>query len=90
MAVVDDDDDATDEDSDLIPESAALPPLTAVAEYERLRSTTLADARVGLLHGRMPLPEKQAVMDAFRAGEIWTCSSRRPSSRSASTCRTPP
>lgn len=68
--VVDDDDDATDEDSDLIPESAALPPLTAVAEYERLRSTTLADARVGLLHGRMPLPEKQAVMDAFRAGEI--------------------
>ena len=67
---VDDDDDATDEDSDLIPESAALPPLTAVAEYERLCSTTLADARVGLLHGRMPLPEKQAVMDAFRAGEI--------------------
>ena len=66
----DDDDDAMDEDSDLIPESAALPPLTAVAEYERLRSTTLADARVGLLHGRMPLPEKQAVMDAFRAGEI--------------------
>ena len=67
---LDDDDDAGDEDSDLIPESAALPPLTAVAEYERLRSTTLADARVGLLHGRMPLPEKQAVMDAFRAGEI--------------------
>ena len=67
---VDEDDDATDEDSDLIPESAALPPLTAVAEYERLRSTTLADARVGLLHGRMPLPEKQAVMDAFRAGEL--------------------
>ena len=66
---VDDDDDATDEDSDLIPEPAALPPLTAVAEYERLRSTTLADARVGLLHGRMSLPEKQAVMDAFRAGE---------------------
>ena len=67
---VDDDDDATDEDSDLIPESAALPPLTAVAEYERLRSTTLADARVGLLHGRMPLPEKQAVMDAFRSGDL--------------------
>ena len=67
---VDDDDDATDEDSDLIPESAALPPLTAVAEYERLRSTTLAGVRVGLLHGRMPLPEKQAVMDAFRAGDV--------------------
>ncbi len=67
---IDDDDDATDEDSDLIPESVALPPLTAVAEYERLRSTTLVDVRVGLLHGRMPLLEKQAVMDAFRAGEI--------------------
>ncbi len=67
---VDDDDDATDEDSDLIPESAALPPLTAVAEYERLRTATLAEARVGLLHGRMPLPEKQAVMDAFRSGEL--------------------
>ena len=69
----DDDDDAggeADENSDVVPESATLPPLTAVAEYERLRSTTLADARVGLLHGRMPLPEKQAVMDAFRAGEI--------------------
>ncbi len=71
---VDDDDDAAgdeaNENSDVVPESAALPPLTAVAEYERLRSTSLADARVGLLHGRMPLTEKQAVMDAFRAGEI--------------------
>ena len=67
---VDDDDDAMNEDSDVIPESAALPPLAAVTEYERLRSTTLADARVALLHGRMPMPEKQAVMDSFRAGEI--------------------
>ena len=70
----DDDDDATgdeaNENSDVVPQSAALAPLTAVAEYERLRSTTLAGVRVGLLHGRMPLPEKQAVMDAFRAGEI--------------------
>lgn len=69
----DDDDSAGDEaneTSDLVPEQAALPPLTAVAGYERLRSTTLAGARVGLLHGRMPLQEKQAVMDAFRAGEV--------------------
>ena len=62
--------DEVDENSDVVPESAALPPLTAVAEYERLRSTTLVGARVGLLHGRMPLPEKQAVMDAFREGEL--------------------
>ncbi len=71
---LEDDDDAAGDDvnenSDVVPEPASLPPLTAVAEYERLRATTLADARVGLLHGRMPLPEKQAVMDGFRAGEI--------------------
>ena len=51
--------DANNEDSDLAPEPVALPPLTAVAEYERLRSTTLSGVRVGLLHGRMPLAEKQ-------------------------------
>ena len=45
-------------------------PLSAVSEYERLRSTSLVGVRVGLLHGRMPLPEKQAVMDAFRNGEV--------------------
>ena len=69
----DDDDtggDEANENSDVAPESAALPPLGAVAEYERLRSTTLVGVRVALLHGRMPLPEKQAVMDAFRNGEI--------------------
>ena len=70
FSATDDDDDASDEDSDLVPESAALPPLSAVTEYERLRSTSLAGVRVGLLHGRMPLPEKQAVMDAFRSGEL--------------------
>ena len=59
-----------DENSDAAPESAAPPPLAAVPEWERLRATSLASVRVGLLHGRMPLPEKQAVMDEFRAGRI--------------------
>ena len=62
--------DANNEDSDVAPEPVTLPPLTAVAEYERLRSTTLSGVRVGLLHGRMPLAEKQGVMDAFRNGKV--------------------
>ena len=72
-AAYDDDDangDEVNENSDHVPEPGALPPLAAVAEYERLRSTTLASVRTALLHGRMPLPEKQAVMDAFRNGEV--------------------
>lgn len=63
-------DDGGDENSDAAPESAAPPPLAAVPEYERLRSTTLSSVRVGLLHGRMPLQEKQGVMDEFRAGRV--------------------
>ena len=59
-----------DENSDFVPEPASLPVPTAVAEYERLRSTTLSEVRVGLLHGRMPLKQKQEVMDQFRAGDI--------------------
>ena len=35
-----------------------------------MRETTLAGLSVGLLHGRLPLAEKQAVMDRFRAGEL--------------------
>ena len=53
----------------LIDESESVLARAATAEYERLRETTLANLRVGLLHGRMPLAEKQRVMDAFRAGE---------------------
>ena len=66
----DDGDDGGDENSDAAPESAAPPPLAAVPEYERLRSTTLSSVRVGLLHGRMPLQEKQAAMEEFRAGRV--------------------
>ena len=69
-SVDEDADDGVDENSDAAPESAAPPPLAAVPEYERLRSTTLSSARVGLLHGRMPLQEKQSVMDEFRAGRL--------------------
>ncbi|MEK9659701.1 MAG: ATP-dependent DNA helicase RecG [Chloroflexota bacterium] len=54
----------------LIDESEAVLARAATTEYERLRTTTLAGVRVELLHGRMPLAEKQAVMESFRSGEV--------------------
>jgi ATP-dependent DNA helicase RecG len=54
----------------LIDESESVLARAATAEFDRLRDTTLSHLRVGLLHGRMPLAEKQAVMDLFRSGEL--------------------
>jgi ATP-dependent DNA helicase RecG len=54
----------------LIDESETILARAAVAEHERLRTTTLAELRVGLLHGRMPLAEKQSVMEAFREAKL--------------------
>ncbi|MCH7608533.1 MAG: ATP-dependent DNA helicase RecG [Chloroflexi bacterium] len=54
----------------LIDESEAVLARAATVEYDRLRETTLAGLAVGLLHGRLPLAEKQAVMDRFRSGEL--------------------
>jgi ATP-dependent DNA helicase RecG len=42
----------------------------ATEEYERLRQEELAGLRLGLLHGQMPSHEKEAVMGAFRAGDL--------------------
>ena len=38
--------------------------------FERLRRGPLAGLRLGLMHGRLSADEKDAVMAAFRAGEI--------------------
>ena len=54
----------------LIDESESVLARAATAEFDRLRDTTLLELRVGLLHGRMPLNEKQAVMDLFRKGDL--------------------
>jgi ATP-dependent DNA helicase RecG len=54
----------------LIDESEAVLARAATVEYDRLRDTSLASLRVGLLHGRMPLADKQQVMDEFRTGEL--------------------
>ncbi len=42
----------------------------ATEELDRLGEEELAGLRLGLLHGQLPAREKEAVMDAFRAGEV--------------------
>ncbi len=49
----------------------AGPPATTVVELlEHLRHGPLSGLRLGLMHGRLSADEKDAVMAAFRAGEI--------------------
>src|SRR5207344_2949580 len=52
----------------LVEESEALQARAATAEYERLRTTELADFEVVLLHGRLSARDKQAAMAAFAGG----------------------
>lgn len=49
---------------------AGPPPITVVELFDRLRRGPLVGLRLGLMHGRLPADEKDAVMAAFRAGEI--------------------
>ena len=53
----------------LVEDSPKVEASSAVAEYERL-SRLLGDLRVGLIHGQLKSSEKEAVMAAFRAGDI--------------------
>jgi ATP-dependent DNA helicase RecG len=53
----------------LVAESEALQARAATAEYERLRTTELADFDVVLLHGQMRPREKAEAMARFSAGE---------------------
>jgi ATP-dependent DNA helicase RecG len=46
------------------------PSATAEDLFTRLRRDQLAGLRLGLMHGRLPADEKEAVMAAFRAGSI--------------------
>ncbi len=47
------------------------PPATPVGDlYDELRQGALAGLRLGLMHGRLPADEKDAVMSAFRAGQV--------------------
>jgi ATP-dependent DNA helicase RecG len=51
-------------------EEGGRPSATAVDLFARLRRNELAGLRLGLMHGRLPAEEKDAVMAAFRAGQI--------------------
>jgi ATP-dependent DNA helicase RecG len=46
------------------------PPVTVIALLEQLSAGPLSGLRLGLMHGRLSGDEKDAVMSAFRAGQI--------------------
>jgi ATP-dependent DNA helicase RecG len=46
------------------------PAATVVEMFEHLSHGPLSDLRLGLMHGRLPADEKDAVMAAFRDGQI--------------------
>ncbi len=54
----------------LIEESEAIRSRAAVKEYERLSADVFPDLRLGLLHGRQALREKELVMEQFLGGEL--------------------
>jgi ATP-dependent DNA helicase RecG len=54
----------------LVEESPRVEVKAATDEFERLGREDLAGLRLGLLHGQMPSRDKEAVMDAFRAGSL--------------------
>jgi len=53
----------------LVDDSPKVEAASATAEHERL-SALMPDLEVGLIHGQMRSSDKEAVMAAFRAGEI--------------------
>jgi ATP-dependent DNA helicase RecG len=54
----------------LVEGSARTEAKAATEELERLGEEELTGLRLGLLHGQLPAREKEAVMDAFRAGDV--------------------
>ena len=54
----------------LIDESDAIKVRAAANEFERLSSDVFPELRLGLLHGRMNISEKEEVMGRFQGGEL--------------------
>ncbi len=54
----------------LVEQSDKLQAKAATEVHEHLKHEVFPDLRVGLIHGQMPSHEKEAGMDAFRAGEL--------------------
>jgi ATP-dependent DNA helicase RecG len=57
------------DESDKPEKEGGTPPTTVVELFDRL-SATLPGLRLGLMHGRLPADEKDAVMAAFRDAEV--------------------
>ena len=54
----------------LIEESEAVDALPAEVVYEKLKREQLPDLRIELVHGRLKAKDKDAILNAFHAGEI--------------------
>ena len=54
----------------LVEDSDIIQVRSATSEYDRLSRDVFPDLRLALLHGRMRPKEKDAIMQAFKAGEI--------------------
>ena len=54
----------------LVEESETIDAPSVALAFEQLTNGELEAFRVGLLHGRMPADEKQAIMDEFNSGQI--------------------
>ncbi len=54
----------------LIEESDSIKAQSANELYEILKSSSLSDLRLGLLHGQMKAAEKDSIMTKFKSGEI--------------------
>jgi ATP-dependent DNA helicase RecG len=52
----------------LVEDSELIQARSATSEHERLQTEVFPELRLGLLHGRMKPAEKDAVMEAFKAG----------------------
>ena len=59
-----------DESDKVVDEEQGTPPIPVTTLYEQLSRGALSGLRLGIMHGRLPAEEKDAVMTAFRAGEI--------------------
>ncbi|MQG70497.1 MAG: ATP-dependent DNA helicase RecG [SAR202 cluster bacterium] len=54
----------------LVEESEAIQSRAAVEEHGRLSTQVFPDLRLGLLHGRMSLQEKEEIMSRFKANDL--------------------
>ena len=54
----------------LIEDSETVQARAAVVEHERLSTEVFPDLKLGLLHGRLPLREKEQIMEQFKDGAV--------------------